>query len=104
MQVTAIKSKSRVLAVALGLTLVVAALPSEAPVLGNFPFTARVNANDDRNVLLVVSNPGLKPATFNSQVETRQIAPTVLNALGLDPNQLQAVQQEGTTELPGLPF
>jgi hypothetical protein len=61
-------------------------------------------ANDDRNVLLVVSNPALKPSTFNGQVETRQIAPTILNALGLNPNQLQAVQQEGTTELPGLPF
>src|SRR5579863_294385 len=61
-------------------------------------------ANDDRNVLLVVSNPALKPSTFNGQVETRQIAPTILNALGLNPSQLQAVQQEGTTELPGLPF
>ncbi|MGO9125675.1 MAG: alkaline phosphatase family protein [Terriglobales bacterium] len=61
-------------------------------------------ANDDRNVLLLVSNPALQPSTFNGQVETRQIAPTILNALGLNPNQLQAVQQEGTTELPGLPF
>jgi hypothetical protein len=61
-------------------------------------------ANDDRNVMLLVSNPALKPSTFNGQVETRQIAPTILNALGLNPNQLQAVQQEGTTELPGLPF
>ena len=61
-------------------------------------------ANDDRNVMLVVSNPALKAGTFNGQVETRQIAPTILNALGLDPNQLQAVQQEGTAELPGLPF
>jgi hypothetical protein len=61
-------------------------------------------ANDDRNVLLVVSNPALKPSTFGGQVETRQIAPTVLKALGLNPNQLEAVQQEGTTELPGLPF
>jgi hypothetical protein len=61
-------------------------------------------ANDDRNVMLLVSNPGLQAATFNGQVETRQIAPTILNALGLNPNQLQAVQQEGTIELPGLPF
>jgi len=61
-------------------------------------------ANDDRNVLLVVSNPGLRPSTFTGQVETRQIAPTILKALGLNPNQLEAVQQEGTTELPGLPF
>jgi hypothetical protein len=61
-------------------------------------------ANDDRNVMLLVSNPALPGATFNAQVETRQIAPTVVTALGLDPNALQAVQQEGTTELPGLPF
>jgi hypothetical protein len=61
-------------------------------------------ANDDRNVILVVSNPALPAATFTSQVETRQIAPTILQALGLDPTQLQAVQQEGTIELPGLPF
>jgi len=61
-------------------------------------------ANDDRNVMLLVSNPALAGATFTGQVETRQIAPTVVKALGLDPNQLQAVQQEGTVELPGLPF
>jgi len=34
-------------------------------------------ANDDRNVMLVVSNPTLQAATFTSPVETRQIAPTV---------------------------
>jgi hypothetical protein len=61
-------------------------------------------ANDDRNVMLLISNPALQGATFTGQVETRQIAPTVVKALGLDPNQLQAVQQEGTVELPGLPF
>jgi hypothetical protein len=61
-------------------------------------------ANDDRNVMLVVSNPGLAASTYTGQVETRQIAPSILQALGLDPTQLQAVQQEGTVELPGLPF
>jgi hypothetical protein len=61
-------------------------------------------ANDDRNVMLLVSNPAMQGSTYTSQVETRQIAPTVLKALGLDPTQLQAVQQEGTVELPGLPF
>ncbi|MGO9577171.1 MAG: hypothetical protein ACLPTQ_22895 [Terriglobales bacterium] len=34
-------------------------------------------AYDDRDVLLIVSNPSYKPATFNDQVETRQIAPTI---------------------------
>ena len=61
-------------------------------------------ANDDRNVLLIVSNPKYKPSQFNGQVETRQIAPTIVKALGLDPNQLKAVQIEHTETLPGLPF
>jgi len=33
-------------------------------------------------------------------VETRQIAPTILRALGLNPRSLQAVQEEGTVVLP----
>jgi hypothetical protein len=61
-------------------------------------------ANDDRNVLLIVSNPSYSPGTYTGVVETRQVAPTVLQALGFDPNQLQAVQKEGTPVLPGLPF
>jgi len=61
-------------------------------------------AYDDRNVLLIVSNPKYKPATFVDQVETRQIAPTIVKALGLDPNQLSAVKSEHTETLPGLPF
>ncbi len=61
-------------------------------------------AYDDRNVLLIVSNPGSKPATFNDQVETRQIAPTIVKALGLDPALLGAVRSEHTETLPGLPF
>ncbi len=61
-------------------------------------------AYDDRNVMLVVSNPKYKASTFNDQVETRQIAPTIIKALGLDPTQLNAVQIEHTETLPGLPF
>jgi hypothetical protein len=61
-------------------------------------------AYDDRNVLLIVSNPRYKASTFNDQVETRQIAPTIVKALGLDPNQLSAVVSEHTETLPGLPF
>jgi hypothetical protein len=37
-------------------------------------------------------------------VETTQVAPTILNVLGFDPNQLDAVRQEGTPVLPGLSF
>ncbi len=61
-------------------------------------------AYDDRNVLLIVSNPNYKASTFVDQVETRQIAPTIVKALGLDPNNLSAVRSEHTETLPGLPF
>jgi hypothetical protein len=61
-------------------------------------------AHDDTNVMLLVSNPGIAPRTINSFVETRQVAPTILAILGLDPNSLQAVQLEGTPVLPGLTF
>jgi hypothetical protein len=61
-------------------------------------------SHDDTNVMLLVSNPGLKQKRVTSPVETMQIAPTILEALGLDPNQLQAVQLQHTQELPGLPF
>jgi hypothetical protein len=61
-------------------------------------------ANDDRNVLLIVSNSSYTPGVYTGVVETRQVAPTVLQALGYDPSSLQAVQKEGTEVLPGLPF
>ena len=61
-------------------------------------------AYDDRNVMLLVSNPKYKASTFNAQVETRQIAPTIIKALGLDPTLLSAVRSEHTETLPGLPF
>jgi hypothetical protein len=59
---------------------------------------------DDTNVMLLVSNPGLQPRTVSTFVETPQVAPTVLQLLGLDPNKLDAVQKEGTAVLPGLSF
>ena len=61
-------------------------------------------AQDDRNVMLLVANPHFNASTFTDQVETRQVAPTILKALGLDPGQLKAVQIEKTEKLPGLPF
>jgi len=51
---------------------------------------------------MLVSNPSMSPSTVTSPVETTQVAPTILSALGLDPNNLTAVQQEGTQILPGL--
>ena len=61
-------------------------------------------AHDDTDVIMLVSNPGFQASTVTSAVETTQVAPTILQALGLDPNSLQAVQQEGTPVLPGLNF
>jgi len=61
-------------------------------------------AHDDTNVMLLVSNPGLSATTITSTVETAQIAPTIVAAVGLDPESLQAVQKEGTQSLPGLSF
>jgi hypothetical protein len=61
-------------------------------------------AQDDTNVVLLVSNPALKPRTVTSFVETTQVAPTILKVLGLDPNELDAVRKEGTPVLPGLVF
>ena len=59
-------------------------------------------AQDDTNVMMLISNTRLRPATVSSFVETTQVAPTILSILGLDPNELAAVQTEGTPVLPGL--
>jgi arylsulfatase A-like enzyme len=61
-------------------------------------------AHDDTNVMLLVSNPHMDASTVTSFVETTQVAPTILKALGLDPNKLDGVQKEGTPVLPGLNF
>ena len=58
--------------------------------------------HDDTNVMILVSNPSFAPKTVGSFVETRQVAPTILQALGLDPNKLEAVRKEHTQVLPGL--
>jgi Type I phosphodiesterase / nucleotide pyrophosphatase len=58
-------------------------------------------ARDDTNVIMLLANPGLASATVTSPVETAQIAPTILKALGLDPHSLEAVRMEHTQALPG---
>jgi hypothetical protein len=58
---------------------------------------------NDRDVLMLVYAPGVvRAATHNNPVETTQVAPTILQLLGLDPNALQAVQIEHTKVLPGI--
>jgi hypothetical protein len=59
---------------------------------------------DDRSVALLISSPRLHVQSITAVVQTTQVAPTILKALGFDPNELQAVREEGTQQLPGLPF
>ncbi len=55
----------------------------------------------DRHVPLIVAAPGGGwGGVVTTPVETTEIAPTILELLGLDPNSLQAVQAEGTPVLP----
>jgi hypothetical protein len=57
---------------------------------------------DDRNVVLLVSNPSINPATLNDNVETRQIVATILDVLGINPKELEGVRKEDSKVLPGL--
>lgn len=57
---------------------------------------------DDTNVVLSVSTAQLESAKIKTKVQTTQIAPTILRALGLNPEQLEAVRLEHTQLLPGL--
>ena len=59
-------------------------------------------AHDDVNVMLLLSNPAIRPHTVFSEVGTLQVAPTILKALGLDPSNLDGVRLEGTGALPGV--
>ena len=57
----------------------------------------------DRDVPLLVYAPGsVARSRVHSWVETTQVAPTILHLLGLDPDELKAVQEEGTKVLPGI--
>ena len=56
----------------------------------------------DTNVGLIVSNPHMRAATIKTPVATSQVAPTILNSLGIDPDALNSVRVEHTDVLPGL--
>ena len=56
----------------------------------------------DTNVGLIVSYPGIDPRTVKTPVATSQVAPSILQALGLAPESLDAVRKEGTKILPFL--
>jgi hypothetical protein len=57
----------------------------------------------DTNVGLIVSNPNLRARVLKTPVSTSQVAPTILKALGIDPDALRSVRIEETEVLPGLP-
>jgi Type I phosphodiesterase / nucleotide pyrophosphatase len=61
-------------------------------------------SENDTHVALLVAAPQGPAQLIKSPVETMQVAPTILSALGLNPQSLQAVQMEKTAVLPGLSF
>jgi Type I phosphodiesterase / nucleotide pyrophosphatase len=56
----------------------------------------------DTNVGLIVSNPDFKARVIKTPVATSQVAPTILRALGIDPDALRSVRIEETQILPGI--
>jgi hypothetical protein len=56
----------------------------------------------DTNVGLIVSNPDIHARVVKTPVTTSQVAPTILELLGIDPNALKSVRVELTPVLPGL--
>jgi hypothetical protein len=59
-------------------------------------------ADDDSHVGLLVSNPSLGADSVSTEVRTKQVAPTIVRALGLDPEALDAVRIEKTRVLPAI--
>jgi Type I phosphodiesterase / nucleotide pyrophosphatase len=57
---------------------------------------------DDVHTALLVSFANMEAATVSSAVTNQQVAPTIVQALGFDPNELQAVQKEQIHVLPFL--
>jgi hypothetical protein len=56
----------------------------------------------DTNVGLIVSNPRLPAVTLKMPVLSSQVAPTILQALDIEPEALKSVQVEHTPVLPGM--
>jgi len=61
-------------------------------------------SHDDTNVVLLLSNPSFATQTVYAAVGTAQIAPTILQALQINPQALDAVRAEGTGFLPAVQF
>ncbi|MBS0393758.1 MAG: alkaline phosphatase family protein [Proteobacteria bacterium] len=60
------------------------------------------DARPDRHVPIVVWGAGVHHVRIEAPVETAQIAPSVLEALGLPTRELEGVRREHTAPLPGL--
>jgi len=73
--------------------------PTNAKIAEHGGFTA-----DDTHVALLVAGKDIASGIVAAKVETRQVAPTILKALGMDPAALDAVRMQHTQTLPGLPF
>jgi len=56
--------------------------------------------HDDTNVILLAANSSFTPQTVYVTTRTAQVAPTILQALGLNSQALDAVEAEGTPVLP----
>lgn len=61
---------------------------------------------DDRRVPLLISSPALPLQGIKSRapVQTTQVAPTILASMGLSPQALKAVREQGTHLLPSEPW
>jgi hypothetical protein len=57
---------------------------------------------DDVHTALLVSLDGIDPAVVKSAVTNQQVAPTIIKALGLNPDELDAVRKEQIHVLPFL--
>jgi hypothetical protein len=57
---------------------------------------------DDVHTALLLSLDGMERAVVKSAVSNQQVAPTIIRALGLDPNDLEAVRKEQIHVLPFL--
>jgi arylsulfatase A-like enzyme len=59
---------------------------------------------NETHVPLLITNVNWKSSIVHQPVLTKQIAPTILSLLNLDPQALMGVQIEKTTILPGIPI
>ncbi len=57
-------------------------------------------SHDDTNVMLLVSNAKIAGKVIHTDVSTSQVAPTILDELGIDTRLLDGVRREGTAVLP----